>query len=128
MECYYCENGCVNNVKHSVVCGDCFVLALAVFTRSPAAYDALKSFKLLQLPSKRTLKDYIDANLEGAGECLERLQEERKHYLKKIEEQRKTKVSGLYSYSCKITLFICEAGNLLPTGEGVLVIDKVKVN
>ena len=32
--------------------------ALAVFTRSPAAYDALKDFKLLQLPSRRTLKDY----------------------------------------------------------------------
>ena len=42
-------------------------LALAVYTRSPAAYDALKSFKLLQLPRVRTLKYYIDANLEQAG-------------------------------------------------------------
>ena len=50
--------------------------ALAVFIRSPAAYDALKDFKLLQLPSRRTLKDYISANLEKAGECFEHLKEE----------------------------------------------------
>lgn len=34
-----------------------------MYTRSPAAYEALKSFKLLQLPCVRTLKHYIDANL-----------------------------------------------------------------
>lgn len=69
--------------------------ALAVFTRSPAAYDALKDFKLLQLPSRRTLKDYISANLDKAGECFEHLKEERKLYLSKIEEQKKTKQSGI---------------------------------
>ena len=64
-------------------------IALAVFTRSPAAYDALKSFKLLQLPSRRTLKQYIDANLEEAGECEEHLEEERKRYLEMIEERKR---------------------------------------
>ena len=66
-------------------------VALAVFTRSPAAYDALKSFKLVQLPSRRTLKHYIDANLEGAGEYLQRLEEERKQYLDMIDKMKKEK-------------------------------------
>ena len=63
-------------------------LALAVFTRSPSAYEALRSFKLLQLPSVRTLKYYIDANLEEAGECMKRLEDERKHYLVMVESKR----------------------------------------
>lgn len=63
-------------------------LALAVFTRSPAAYEALKSFKLLQLPSVRTLKYYIDANLEGAGDCMKRLEDERRHYLVMLEQKQ----------------------------------------
>lgn len=68
----------------------CYVyVALAVFTRSPAAYDALKSFKLLQVPSRRTLKEYIDANLEEAGECLEHLEDERRRYLDMIERRKK---------------------------------------
>lgn len=67
------------------------MIALAVFTRSPAAYEALKSFKLLRLPTVRTLKYYIDANLEGAGDCIDRLEEERKHYLVMLD-QKKAKV------------------------------------
>lgn len=63
------------------------VLALAVFTRSPAAYEALKRFKLLQLLSVRTLKYYIDANLVGAGDCIKRLEVERKHYLVMLEQK-----------------------------------------
>ena len=63
-------------------------LALAVFTRSPSAYEALKSFKLLQLPSVRTLKYYIDANLEKAGDCMKRLEDERKHYLEMVGNKK----------------------------------------
>ena len=63
-------------------------LALAVFTRSPAAYEALKSFKLLQLPSVRTLKYYMDAKLEGAGDCMNRLEDERRHYLLMLEKKK----------------------------------------
>ena len=50
---------------------------LAVYTWSPAAYDALRSFKLLQLPGVHTLKHYIDANLEQAGEVEQRLLEKK---------------------------------------------------
>ncbi len=67
------------------------MVALAVYTRSPASYEGLKSFNLLQLPSVRTLKHYIDANLEVAGECMERLEKERKEYLllkKQLKEKR----------------------------------------
>ena len=68
--------------------------ALAIFTRSPAAYDALKSFKLLQLPSVRTLKYYIDANLEEGGDCLKRLEEERRHYVLMKEQKKQELADG----------------------------------
>ena len=42
-------------------------LALVVYCRSPAAYDALKSFELLQLPSRSTLQAYTGAFLEDCG-------------------------------------------------------------
>lgn len=42
-------------------------LALAVYCRSPAAYGALKSFELLQLPSRSTLQAYTGAFLEDSG-------------------------------------------------------------
>ena len=67
-----------------------YFVALAVFTRSPAAYNALRSFNLLQLPSRRTLK-YIDANLELAGECLQCLEEERKQYMDMVDKMKKEK-------------------------------------
>ena len=77
-------------VRYQYACKNVHIhVALAVFTRCPAAYDALRSFKLLQLPSRRTLKEYIDANLEEAGECEEHLEDERKRYLEMIEERKR---------------------------------------
>lgn len=64
--------------------------ALAVYTRSPAAYEDLKNFKLLQLPSVRTLKHYVGANHEDAGECMDRLENERRQYLAMVEEKRRS--------------------------------------
>ena len=43
------------------------ILALAVFTRSPAAYNALKSFKILQLPSRSTIQSYTGSFLHEPG-------------------------------------------------------------
>ena len=43
-------------------------VALAIFVRSPAVYEALKSFKLLQLPSRSTLQMYTSAFLDEAGD------------------------------------------------------------
>ena len=42
-------------------------MALAVFVRSPAAYEALKGFGLMQLPSRSTLQAYTGAFLDEAG-------------------------------------------------------------
>ena len=41
--------------------------ALAVYVRSPAAYEAFKSFDLLQLPSKATLQGYTGAFVDEPG-------------------------------------------------------------
>ena len=40
-----------------------YLKALAVYTKSPATYEAIKSFKLLQLPSVRLLKSYIASEM-----------------------------------------------------------------
>uniref|UniRef100_A0A1X7TCY2 Uncharacterized protein n=1 Tax=Amphimedon queenslandica TaxID=400682 RepID=A0A1X7TCY2_AMPQE len=42
-------------------------IALAIYARSPAAYDALKSFNVLQLPSRSTLQSYTGAFLHQPG-------------------------------------------------------------
>ncbi len=64
--------------------------ALAVYSRSPAAYEALKSFKLVQLPCFRTLKYYIDANLESAGDCTPRIKLSRHQYKEMIDQVKKS--------------------------------------
>ncbi|XP_019856161.1 PREDICTED: uncharacterized protein LOC109584759 [Amphimedon queenslandica] len=49
-------------------------MALAVYSRSPAAYDALKSFGILNLPCRSTLQSYTGAFLHGPGahsDCIE---------------------------------------------------------
>ena len=47
----------------------CFVLfaALTIFTRSAAAYEALKSFDILQLPSRSLLQSYTGTFLHESG-------------------------------------------------------------
>jgi hypothetical protein len=73
-----------------------FILsALAVYSRSPAAYEALKSFKLVQLPSVRTLKYYVDANLESAGDSTSRIMQSRKEYVAMVEEMAKEKADKI---------------------------------
>ena len=37
-------------------------LALAVYTRSPSAYESLRSFGILQLPCRRSLQDFMSSN------------------------------------------------------------------
>lgn len=84
------------------------IVALAVYTRSPAAYSALKSFAILQLPSVSSLKYFTGANIEDPGEAEDRLLLCREQYEKhKIERVAK--------------------GGKEPLGEGALIIDEVKV-
>ena len=44
-----------------------FFIALAVYTWSPAAYEALKGFGILQLPSRSTLQSYTGAFQHDPG-------------------------------------------------------------
>lgn len=87
-------------------------VALAVYTRSPAAYEALRSFKLLQLPCVRTLKYYSDFNLEEAGEVEKRLIEKKGQYdrLVSLAQENLSHRSSRQS-------------EVLPLGEGSLIID-----
>lgn len=97
-----------------------------MYTRSPAAYDALRSFKLLQLPCVRTLKFYIDSNLEDAGEVEERLLVKKGQYklvlmhqqlhLQRTKTQEEDGEGAVHSST-----------GVLPIGEGALIIDEVKV-
>ena len=50
-----------------------FFLALAIYTRSPSAYNALRSFGILQLPGILTLKTFTSFNIETPGMNEERL-------------------------------------------------------
>ncbi len=45
------------------------ILALAVFVRSPDAYEALKGFQLLQLPSRATQQAYTGSFIDDLGIC-----------------------------------------------------------
>ena len=85
-------------------------IALAVFTRSPAAYEALKSYGILQLPSLSAIKQFTSANYQPAGTTcnFEHLQEARKSYTAYIEER-------------------VEQGHPKPMRTGVVIFDEVKV-
>lgn len=83
-------------------------IALAVFTRSPAAYDALKSYGILQLPSVSSLKQFTSANNQPSGINSQHLQEASKSYAAYIDER-------------------VEQGYPKPMHTGVLIFDEVKV-
>ena len=52
-------------------------IALAIFSRSKAAYEALKSFNILSLPSVSSLKQYVRASVEDHGPMHDRMKEEK---------------------------------------------------
>ena len=83
-------------------------LALAVYVRSPAAYEALKSFGVLQLPCRATLQSYTGAFLHEPGAnsiCIEaQVAQFLLHCQKRVSEGKKESVKN-----------------------GVLIFDEVKV-
>ena len=81
---------------------------MAVYTRSPAAYEALRGFGILNLPCVSSLKAFTSFNMETPGFNEERLAHARKQY----DEMTKEK---------------CSAGELTPLSEGILIFDEVKV-
>ena len=86
-------------------------IALAIYIRSPSAYEALKSFKILQLPSVTTLKTFKGPRLHSPGinhGIQEYIKEQGNNYTKYKDELQKR-------------------GQKQPLGEGVLIFDEVKV-
>ena len=80
-----------------------------MYSKSPAAYEALKGFGILQLPGISSLKSYSSFNMENPGItfCEERLAVARGQYQQMIDEKL---VAGV-----------------VPNWEGILIVDEVKV-
>ena len=86
-------------------------LALAIYSRSPSAYEALKSFKILQLPSSSSLKSFRAPCLHKPG-----IHEDIQDYV--LEQSTKY---------CAYQEEMERRGNKKPLGEGILIFDEVKV-
>ena len=82
--------------------------ALAIYSRSPTAYEALHGFGILQLPGESTLKTFTSCNLEAPGLNEEQLAHACKQYDAMVREKR-------------------ESGVPAPFSEGILIFDEVKV-
>lgn len=87
----------------------CIFIALAIYSRSPAAFKALKSLKILDLPSERTVKTHMNECKKSPGLDGEDLRQSALLYEKHIEAVKKD-------------------GKPLPLGEGLLIWDETKVN
>ena len=85
-----------------------FRLALAIYTRSPSAYEALRGFGILQLPGVSALKTFTSFNIGNSGFSEEQMAYARQQYDKMVKEKQ-------------------AAGERVPFSEGILVFDEVKV-
>ena len=81
---------------------------MAVYARSPAAYDALKGFGILQLPSKSTLQSYTGAFLHEAGATSACISDQVAQFVVFCQQNKKE-------------------GKLESQKDGVLIFDEVKV-
>lgn len=79
-----------------------------MFIRSPAAYEALKSFDILQLPARSTLQAYTGCFLHEGGASWESI-------------SKQTEMFEQFKSSCEAS------GKLVPKADGVLIFDEVKV-
>ena len=82
--------------------------ALSIYSRSPAAYDALQSWGIFHLPSRASLKQFTTTCLHGDGVYYDYLKDQYAKYCSYQEE--------------------CERKGLKrPQQVGVLILDEVKV-
>ena len=86
-----------------------YVLALAMFSRSPSAYHAVRSLGILQLPCDRTLRGYMYRHASSPGINEEALLDRAPKY-DNFKEER------------------LAAGFARPIGEEILIWDEVKVS
>ena len=82
--------------------------ALAIYSRSPAAYEALKDFNVLSLPAKSTLQAYSDAFIHAPGASSACITDQVSRYV-------------VYRAECR------EKGKQEPMGDGAQIFDEVKV-
>ena len=83
-------------------------VALAIYTRSPAAYEALKSFAILQLPCRSTLQAYTGAFLHEPGANSDSIADQVARFVLHCQQRIKE-------------------GKLESQKDGVLIFDEVKV-
>ena len=84
-------------------------IALAIYSRSLAAFKALRSLKILNLPCEQSMKTHMNClrKEEGVNE------DDLRYSAKKYEEHKRT---------------LALEGKHLHTGEGVLIWDETKVS
>ncbi|XP_073239015.1 uncharacterized protein [Porites lutea] len=83
-------------------------VALAIYSRSPAAFRAVRSLGILQLPCSKEIRRIIGKNADGPG----------------INEVYLQKQSNLFKQFCKETM---NAGKREPLGVGALIWDETKL-
>lgn len=82
---------------------------MAISSRSPAAFRAVRSLGILQLPCSKEIRRIIGKNADGPG----------------INEVYLQKQSNLFKQFCKETM---NAGKREPLGVGALIWDETKVS
>uniref|UniRef100_A0A1X7U450 Uncharacterized protein n=1 Tax=Amphimedon queenslandica TaxID=400682 RepID=A0A1X7U450_AMPQE len=80
-------------------------IALAIYSRSPAAYDALKSSNVLQLPSKSTLQAYTGVFIHDPGANNQSITDQVSQFIVPNEERKK---AGLMDSKIAGTLIFYE--------------------
>ena len=83
-------------------------IALSIYCRSPSAYESLRSWDIFKLPTKSSLKQFTTALLQDSGPYFGYLKDQTVKYSNYKEECIKD-------------------GRKEPIGEGVLILDEVKV-
>ena len=83
--------------------------ALAIYTRSPAAFRAVRSLGILQLPCCKELQRIVSRNADGPG----------------INDQYIANQSKAYQSFCENKV---ASGGKKPLGIGVLIFDETKVS
>lgn len=95
-------------VVNSFCCVLCLHVTLAIYTRSPAAFRAVQSLGILQLPCCKELQRIVSKNADGPG----------------IHEHYIAHQSEVYEKFCDNKV---ESGRKRPMGVGVLIFDETKV-
>ena len=86
----------------------CLHVALAIYTRSPAAFRAVRSLGILQLPFSKEPQRVVSKNADGSG----------------IHEHYIAHQSEVYIKFCDNKV---ASGSKRPLGVGVLIFDETKV-